>query len=662
MANEFRINQHLKMSPNSQVKNLVPENLSDVPPQDEWKLGRFWFNTTIGKLQGVFLKLDNTTGLPIEPNEMEIRIVGADALGPTKDGEYWPDGLFDFNEQTKISDAMDEVNEALKDLAPAEATFLNGDMTLTVIGGFKTGKISRNVAQSSDQLRMNGVFEGDEINYITTDDGVIATLPTEGYVVKEKQQYQFGRADQGVISTFFDDVQTDEGINLFDNFQESSRDQFGGVQGFEPSINQDIASDDGTITNMEINPNKDSYRSATGSLTIETVERYNDFKKWQKGSGTVRFGKLDGQDKLTPGRHTFFVRHTDVLSGPFETNESVVFYDPNKTAPTTTINNFDIATGNLKYVSGVPFYNDDISFDLGLNVIDAFSYTYWDEPINLYANKTDAGNIIWNDEKSNLKDETIPTYDSNIELTNYIINYNGINSAEEKIILMAKAGKVATSWGSTVSSEIDMLIDTTPISGNSTWLKETFNDEDFRIPQNTDFTDMSAVEAEVGQWNSHELLPSSTAQQYMGELQCASRDFQSFGNNVDYSGYAGSSQRYYRAFKADGKPNSSGTLKFSTTSELGDGKDIEVMIKFPGLTGWLDLTELYDVQIFSNTYTQDGSGCATNIETTSNATTIDWTIGTNSTVNSGFGYVIQVIIHNDVTKISEIEEISPNWR
>jgi hypothetical protein len=662
MAADFKLTQNLKMSPNSQIKNLVPENLNDVPPQEEWKLGRFWFNLSIGKLQGVFLKLDTSTGLPIEPQEMEVRIVGADALGPTKDGEYWPDGLFDFNEQTKISDAMDEVNEALKDLAPAEATLLRGDMTLDVNGGFKTGKISRQDAMAPDQLRMVGVLEGQEIDYITTDSGVTATLPIEGNIVKKEQQVQFGRADQGIITTFFDDVEVDEGINLGENFNEDSRDYEEAVQGFDPEIDQTTTDVNGVETIRAINPNKDAYRSETGALTINRVERYNDFKKWQRGTGTVNFGRLDGQTPLTPGRHTFSVEHRGILSGPYSTNDSEVFYDPSTIAPATTINSFSIVTGTEKYVSGVPFYNQNITFGLNLNVTNVFNYTYWDKPLSLVAGNTDAGLVDWNDEKSNLAGNTIPSWDDEINLTDYVINYTGTKATEESVTLTAKAGKVATDWGAEVSQTIDMLVDTNPTTGNSTWLKETFFDEDFRLKQNTNFDDMTVVETANGTWNSENLLALGEAQQYMGDLVVAQRDFTSFGVNADYTSFVGNAQRYYRAFKAAGKPNSNGTIKFKTTNNIETSGDIEVLIKFPGLTGWLTLTELYDIQIFANTYTQDGSGVATDIRKTSNSVEIDWTIGTNSTVDSGYGYVLQVIINNQDAKISEIEEISPNWR
>jgi len=66
--------------------------------------------------------------------------------------------------------------------------------------------------------------------------------------------------------------------------------------------------------------------------------------------------------------------------------------------------------------------------------------------------------VDWNDEKSNLSNSTIPKYDDKIILSNYIINYTETNKTEESITLTAKAGKVATDWGTEVSQTIGVLI------------------------------------------------------------------------------------------------------------------------------------------------------------------------------------------------------------
>lgn len=663
MSADFRLKQNLKMSPNAQIKNLVPENLSEIPHESEWKLGRFWFNTTIGKMQGVFLRLDKTTGLPVEPNEMEVRIVGADALGPTKDGEYWPDGLFDFTEQTKIADAMDDVNEALKDLSPPEATTLRGNIKL-VDQEFLTGRISKQ-ANAPDSLRLTDVFEGTEIDYIIADANVKATLPTDGIVVKGKMQQQFGKADQGIITVVVNDSTVDNGINLGSLFNEPSRDYFGVTQGFDSEINQIILDMDGNEVEVVANPNKLSYQSSTGTLTVNSVERYNDFKKWQKGSGSLNYS-------VSPGRHVMYVEHNDVISGShlnqenqntFRTNDFEVFYDPNTTAPTTQIVAFNISGGDIKNISGVPFYNNNISFMLDFKATDVFSYTYWDKPISMKMDGTTLGLMEWNHTSSNLNGVTIPLWNDSFDLIGYPIDYNVVDSTTDTVVLTTKAGKPSTGWGPEATITRKILIDSYGVDSNSSSLKETFNDEEYRI--NPALVDMNSIDSvtvgTTGTWDSTISLQQGEAQQFMGSLVKAQNSYSDYGVDVDYTAFAVDTQDYYRRiYTNDNKPNSNGVLKVETNGIIGT--DFEIFIKLPEITGWLDMNKLLDIETFTDEKLLDGTGCGVNLTKTPSGYEIPWSVGTLSTVNSGFGYVVKIIIRTNNVKINEIEEISENWR
>lgn len=665
MSNDFRLKQHLRLSPNAQIKNLVPENLTEVPPEEEWKLGRFWYNTTIGKLQGVFLKLDVSTGEPLQPEEMEIRIVGADALGPTKDGEFWPDGLFDFTSQTKIADAVDDVNEALKDLAPPEATLLRGDLNL-IDQEFFTGKISGQSIMAPDQLRMDGVNPGDELTYIINHPIVSATLPVEGVVVKGTQQQQFGRADQGIIVAVINDSHVDEGINLYEQFSEIGRDYEGVMQGYDPEITQTVYDIEGNTHTVEANPNKENYRSSTGVLTINTVERYNDFKKWQRGTGTVNF-------EVEPGKHSLRVEHDGIISGshlneeiptePFKTNTFDVFYDPNNTAPSTEITNFDILTGDSKYVSGIPFYNANISFSFNYAATNVFNYSYWDKPISIVMDGSGHDLLDWNDTASSLNGLSYPMWDDEFVLTAYSITYDLSNTTTTKVNIVGKAGKPLTGWGDESTAFKDILVDTYPLTGNSTTLKETFIDEEYRINiDSIDQDDSNNVSLNSkGTWNSSLSLQSGQAQQFMGQLFKAKSNYSLYNISTDYTSFESDNQYYYRRLYAVGdKPNSNGILKITTNGIIET--DFEVHIKLPGITGWLNLNELFDVEYFAENYNFDGTGCASNIEKTTYGYNFSWSAGNFSTVNSDYGYLVRILIKTTDCIIDEIEEISDTWR
>jgi hypothetical protein len=657
MAANFSLKQHLKMSPNAKIKNLVPENLPDVPPEEEWKLGRIWFNIAIGKLQGVFLKLDTSTGLPIEPHVMEVRVVGADALGPTEDGQYWPDGLFDFTEQTKISDAMDDVNEALKDLAPPEPTLLRGDLEITQ--ELRTGRISKGVGSSPDALRMTGIFEGIEIDYIINDSNVELSLPTDGLVVKGESQQQFGRADKGVITAIINDQPADEGIDLGLLYNEDARDYYDVAQGYAPPNYQPVVDESGVETRIEINPNKDNYKSESGVLIINNVARYNGFKKWQKGDGNVVYS-------ATPGRHTIKVEHAGTFKSNdtvLSTNEMEVFVDPNTTAPTTVIKSFEVVSGNTKYVSGIPFYNDGVTFSLNFEASSVFSYTYWDKPISLSMEGTTLGLVEWKDSASNLNGKTIPNWDDKFELNSYIVEYSHPNTITDTITLVTKAGKPSTGWGPESSISRKLLFDTNAATGHSNPLKESFIDEEYRMqPLTVDMNSISSVEnATTGTWNSDVVLQEGQAQQFMGSLMKAQSNYSEFLVNVDYTSLAAADQNYYRRFFTDStKPNYNGILKVVTDGTIGI--DFDIFVKLPEVTAWLDVKDTFDAVEFSEDYNTDGTACGVDLVKTNDGYELPWTVGTFSTANTGYGYVIKVVIKTSNFKIDEIEEISENWR
>jgi hypothetical protein len=664
MAADFILKQNIRMSPNAQIKNLVPENLIDIPPMYEWKLGRIWFNVSIGKLQGIFLKLDKDTGLPIKPEEMEIRVVGADALGQTKDGSFWPDGLFDFTEQTKIADAMDDVNEALKDLAPPAATMLRGDLYLCE-QQFITGKVSIVDHFAPHDVILSDITPGDEINYIVSNPHIKATLPTTGLVVKGKQQQQFGRADQGIMTVVLNGVKFDDGIDLGYTFFEKGRDYSDVFQGYDHTIDQIITTIDGRELSVEVNPNKDNYRSSTGILTINTIERYNDFKKWQRGSGTVEFD-------VSPGKYNLHVEHDCIISGqhqqseiitdPFKTNTLLLFFDPSTIKPTTKVSKFKVASGSTKFVSGVQYYNTDISFSFDFLAKNLFDYTYWDEPISIVMDGSKHNLLKWNSSESTLKNSTVPVWNDTFGLSSYTIEYKALNTIVNTINVTTKAGKPITGWGTETNTNVKVLVDTYPIFGNSTTLKETFIDEQYRLDINMiDVDNISSVSLHsTNTWDSEQQLTSGNAHQFMGNLIKARLNMNEYGVNVDYSSFAAENSVYYRRIFANNKPNSNGLIKIETNGKIG--LDFDVNIRFPSITGWLNVTELFDVEIFKENFNMDGIGCATSITKTKTGYEFGWTIGQFSTVTSDFGYLVKITIKSDSCVINELEEIASTWR
>lgn len=155
---------------------------------------------------------------------------------------------------------------------------------------------------------------------------------------------------------------------------------------------------------------------------------------------------------------------------------------------------------------------------------------------------------------------------------------------------------------------------------------------------------------------------TGNAQQSFGSLQKARTSYTSYYNTIaDYTSLGGVNQEYYRRFyPATNKPNSNGQLLIKTAGTIGT--DFDVFIKFPSLTAWLDINKLFDLQVFTLNKMVDGTGCATSISKASDLYTIGWSIGGLSTVNSGYGYLVKVVLKTNTVKIDEMEESSANWR
>lgn len=654
MSADFILKQNLKLSLEGQVKNLVPEILEEIPPESTWRLGRVWYNKSNDHFQGVFQKMDSL-GNPINPIVLEVRNIsnpggGSEFIGVPSDGEYWPDGLIPMTENTRIADAMDEVNEILKELAPSEATMLQGDLLLLSANGVKSGFISN---LNGSTLSSGTFTPGFLVNTILKDSTIVGTIPKIGKVVKGVQQKQFGKADQGIIKVIANGVELDDGVNLGNAFNEASRDFYEVIQGFDAPILQQVTKSDGTSEIISANPNKDSYKSSTDAIKITNVKQYNSFKKWQYGEGSINLG-------LTPGYNNFSVAHT-VGGETFSTNTSEVFFDNSVTTPKLTLSNFELFSGDVKFVSGVPFLNKNIVFEIDIKAENIFDYTYFDKPISLIGSGTNLTDLLWNVSGSSLNSKSVPLWDDMFVLTNHKFNYSGTNTQLSSLSISGKVGKVVYGWTALQTLSKNILIDTFPASGNSTNLKETFNDENYRLKDDTNFDDFSEIYNKIGAWNSNDLLKSTDAQLFLGSLIRAKTNYNAQYNlNIDYSANS-AIQFYYRPFYAQNKPNSNGTIKITTTYEIGEGKDIEIFMKLPGVTGWLDISKPFDGQFYNSNKLVDGTGNSIAIRKFASYTEVDWSIGLNSTVESNYLYVLKVILKNNAS-VSEIEEIAASWR
>jgi hypothetical protein len=632
MSADFVLKQHLKLNINGVVKNFVVEALDDIPPKEEWRIGRIWYNKNLNKIQYITYKTDNDGNIL---DEMVVKNIDDGILNFPADHTFL-DGLFQFTPKTKISDAIDEINEALKDLAPAEATTLRGNLILNNV--YKSGYLSNNIP---NDFNIKDFKNGKFINYIVLNEKINCELPKQGVYEKGKQQLQFGKADEGEINLLLNDENI-LSVSLKNAFYEPSRDIDGAIQGYDYPIEQKLVIN-GEEKIIEVNPNKDKFKDENekGELIISKVEKYNNFKKFQRGEGRFSVGLIKGENALK-------VIHKDVLGGPYETKELKVFYEPKGDEIELNLNNLKII-GNKKYLSGIGFLNNNIKVSFDLDIKNLFKYTYYLNPIKIKLPYMIEKEENWKNDASNLKDKDIPNYDDELKFENYVLNYDANNVQMEGIIVNIKAERPTDI--KSISETLNVLIDTKQKTSEN--YVENFDDEYYRLSQNIDFDNTDEIKNNINNWKSDEKLGDTDAQVYLGKLIKAKDKF----GDIDYTNNVNNNQVYIRPFIFD-KPSSNGKIKIITENNLG--QDFDLYMKIPGVTGWLDLSKYFDVEDFDKNYKNDGTGCATEINKKFNEINVKWTIGTHSLNESDNMYLIKIVIKEKNTEIEKIEEISDN--
>jgi hypothetical protein len=195
----------------------------------------------------------------------------------------------------------------------------------------------------------------------------------------------------------------------------------------------------------------------------------------------------------------------------------------------------------------------------------------------------------------------------------------------------------------------------------STAANEYFDDENYRLPLNWSGTD--TVSSLTGNWNSQAALANGNAQQgpvatNENGLHCAAADYSSGRlpqQAVNYSGRTGA-QRYMRGLQTTA-PKSSIQLVLAGLaggiSPVGSG-DVNVEVRLPGQTGWLDAAKPYNGIGAAN----DGDGCLVGSVTYSGSATLNLTFGTKTSYNSNNRLLVRLTLNNSTRVITAM---TSNW-
>lgn len=523
--------------------------------------------------------------------------------------DSWSDGINTWTNATSVAYALDDVNETISYLAPADASSMNAQAMTYTGTTLYTGRLS---AGNTNYKTGQGV--GSTVAYIAND----ATFT----ILSPNQSTTFNKADEGSMKYYINGVLNDT-VDCAASFQEANR--------------------AGTQTNTP-------WTGAAGNLAVTSVGWYNSFPKWQKGNASMYVVPGD----LRQGYNYFDLKHD--LTVDQDTATLDIFYDndagssPSVNTPTITEN-----TPAWFYISGVKMYGGGSTFNLSVTGSDCFDNTYHQASPLTYTVTSSliaAGNIDYNDAAVSGVSNP-PAIGETMTVTNKVLTMvssgSNIRSTNMRFTVMPRDPYGTYSAGTSASA--NRLADT--YSTTSTAVYEYFDDENRRLPAGAYDSIPGSI---TGQWTSSTTLTNGMAQQYNGSLYFPTTNFSSGylpTGNPNYSTFSGN-QAYYRAIYHASTPHSNGSLELgnltgANVGAVGSG-NINVEIKFPTQTGWLDLGKDYVQATFTGA---DGDGC----RTSQSGDDWGWTAGTFSTANSGYMYIIRITFRNSTNSITQIREL-----
>ena len=546
-------------------------------------------------------------------------------IGTPEDG-YLSDGLLAWEPDTKVCEALDDVNEILAQLAPAQPLSLAGT-TLTMTGvamyngnaSDKAGQNYKSVAGES----IGGTYLGGSI---TLSDAFTLKNPT------------IGDPEAGGDDTFYPG---NEGIL-------SSRITTDGAE-YEM----------GSIDLISAYPNPDL------SLTLNSQNSgYNSFNLWVRGDASISVSTY-----LESGYNKIIMRHT-VSGTDRDSEEYEVFYDDSGVGSSFDVNPSSIElSAVIRELSGIRNYNTGSTWRITANInASVFKNVYQTNAFTWTLTSTVGGTISLTD----------PAWDGTVSSPPNVLDSPVLGGTTNFVATtLANIRSVSMTTGITINKpgrsanqvtifSPNKLIDS--FSDSSTVLNEPFDDENYRLPDNDgnaypDNYDTVPVSL-TGNWTSESDLIDGEAAVFHGSLYHGSSSSLPSGGNFstmspsgspDYSGFT-SDAVYLRAFKDAGNPHNNGILELvgltsSDVSPVGSG-DVNVEIKLPTETGWLDLGKIFNVATFTGI---DGDGC----QTAQSGDDWSFTFSTFSTADSDFTIIVRVTIRNTTSVISRMR--ITNW-
>lgn len=518
-----------------------------------------------------------------------------------------------------------EIEEILNQLAPTNALSLNG-LALD-ISATSTIKYTGLLSQSGTATYKPGNGAGATVSYIVRDATFTLRTPSTTTAVN------YG--DLGTLDLYVNGAQVDT-FNLATVFNEGLR------------------------STAQTYPSTAAGTSAGGKIDIVTVDKYNNFNAYQKLVSDFIFAPAD----FVEGYNTIHVVHnlaTDQTSATFE-----IFYDndagadPSINTPTIT----GLNQTSSKYLSGIRYVSTNDTIQLSVIGSDLFDNVYVASPI-AYSSLTGVPNSsITPTDGAVTGLSSPPAKGQTMTVTNKVLTFSSTNVCSNNGRITCTPTDPYGSYTTAQSASQNILVSTYGTSGQSTAIAENFRDENYRLPLSFDHTSTSLTL--TGQWTSSAALVNGNAQQYFtattthglvyptinfttGYIPAQSgRNYSTFTGNQQYArGFAPSTNKTSITVTLNGVAAGIGSLGTS---------DLNVEIKLPTQTGWLDAAVAYDSGAGVAT---DGLGCLNgSISYTGGNAVMSLTFGGKTTGDSGGRMYMRITFRNSTRSISSI---TTNW-
>lgn len=539
-------------------------------------------------------------------------------LGTPNTGPF-SSGLFVFATSSFITDAIEQMDEALAALAPAQPLSMTG---LTFTGGPTThsGKPSALPVVPLDYFHpATGYTSGSSISTIVSSNSFTLTTATTG----------FSDADKGFLLLKVTASGTTN-FSLSGSFNATLK---GTNQTYPPSSSLD------------------------GKLTVTFVGIFNSFPLWQRGTAQINVSSLSG------GYNSFEIDHV-VAGSPRASTLREMFYD-SQGAPVMVTPILSASSQVFQYLSGIKYIGTGSILQVSSSVSAAFNNTYLQQPLaySFVSNGVAASTLDLTDAALAGFTKPIPFAAESFSVNNkqFTVNVANHNTNDEKITLTFTKPVGTSDSKSSVSQ--NMLVNT--YSNFAGDLSDSLVDENYRLVDPgtypSDFNSVPTFYSGTGTgWDPTAALTSGSAQVYNGSLVYPSINFTSGyvpTQTRDYSAFSGTRQvRYYRVIRNTGA-RSSGILTLGglSAADIAPGGHAKVELKMPGVTGWKDLGVAFNPSEFTNgnpLITQDGQG----IQSSVSGNTFNWSMGTASTSLSSNIYVLRITLNDSVRSVTSIAE------